>query len=98
MTDLDQKIRENQLREKNLTVPLTIQIPAEKYQRLQELARLSGQESLTFIDGTADFSTVPCEKCPAMPLHCSFVSLQEKKYSNKDCKANILTWFFNEEA
>jgi hypothetical protein len=84
-------VKQNQLKAERETVSLTVQIPVQKYRKLQEIARLSGQESLTFINGQANFSQVPCDDCPA------------KKYPAKtvcahSCKANFLTWLFNEEA
>jgi hypothetical protein len=44
---------------------------------------------LTFIDGTADFSALPCENCPAM-------TYPDRNYCDRSCKANFLTWLFNE--
>jgi hypothetical protein len=45
---------------------------------------------LKFIDGTADFYAVPCEKCPAMII-------PEENRCDRHCRANFLTWLINEE-
>jgi uncharacterized OB-fold protein len=63
-------------------------VTEKKYNKLHEIARLSGQRIEQFIDGTAEFWNVPCDKCPAM-------SLPERNHCNKSCKANFLTWLFN---
>lgn len=55
------KEQENRMREELRTVPLTIQIPAVKYRALQEMARLTGRESLTFFK---DPSLLECWFCP----------------------------------
>jgi hypothetical protein len=44
---------------------------------------------LKFINGTADFSAVPCDNCPAKKY-------PEKTVCGRSCKANFLTWLFNE--
>jgi hypothetical protein len=49
------------MREELRTVPLTIQIPAERYKALKEMSRQSGRESLTFIKDT---SLLECWFCP----------------------------------
>jgi hypothetical protein len=82
--------KQNRLKAERETISLTIQIPVKKYRKLQEIARLSGQESLTFINGQADFSAVPCNDCPAQ-------SKPERNACNRDCKTNFLTWLFGKE-
>jgi hypothetical protein len=59
--DRNQIIRENREKEKNRTVTLSIQIPADKYRRLQEMARITGMESLTFIKHP---ELLDCSFCP----------------------------------
>jgi hypothetical protein len=49
------------MREKLRTVPLTVQIPAEKYRALQEMSRLAGKENSTFF---REPSLLECWFCP----------------------------------
>jgi hypothetical protein len=65
----------------------------EKYRKLQEMARITGQESLTFIDGTFNFMDLKCTDCPADEL-CH----DEKRSMRESCYSNFLNWFFDKEA
>jgi hypothetical protein len=88
MTEREQMIKVNQMKADMFKIHLAIQIPVLKYRKLQEIARLSGQESLTFIDGTADFQNLKCSYCPAHE------SCNGKKRTMQFCYGNFLTWFF----
>jgi hypothetical protein len=88
-------VKQNKLKAEREIVSLTIQIPAKKYRKLQEIARLCGQESLTFINGQADFPKIPCNDCPAKVHHRGSISGHISD-CNGECKANFLTWLFNE--
>jgi hypothetical protein len=68
------------------TVSIKINIPTEKYRKLRKMADITGYEFMSFINGTAVFSSMRCSNCP---VWCTASDAH-------NCKARFLLWLFTE--
>jgi len=87
MNDREMEIRERQMREKNLKAEITLRISAGKYRAFQEMARLSGKESLTFFK---EPSQLQCEFCPINKCNSN------SRAGGVLCVGYFFTWLFSE--
>jgi len=85
MNDREMELRERKLREDNQIYQITLRMKAGKFRALLEMAKLSGKESLIFINNP---SQLRCEYCPICKCQINV------KEGGVLCTGYFFSWLF----